>query len=520
MIRDKIYLFGILLLVVGLSFSRALTSISYVILIATWLIDPKVFQKFGSFFKNKPALILSSIYFMHLVGLIYTTDFNYAWLEIRTKIPLFILPLIFSTMRLPTKKEFVLVLVLFSLSVIATWGTSMFFFFRDSPLDFREVFHFNSHIRLSLMAVLAVSIFGWLSFKPELRTPFWAKIFMMILSLLLIWMVAVLEVMSGLLLLFLAGIIVGLIFIIRRKTFFAKIVKIGIPVFAVSIMVLLSLIIRDYWSVEEFPNQPTVTALGNPYLDLESDFPIENGSPIGRMVCWTEMREGWNARSEFKFDSINETGFALSFSLLRYLNSKHLTKDLEGVKSLNKSDIEYIEMGFANFEYTKKFSLKKRIYKLLWEYDMYRSGGDINSSSALKRFFLWNTGLNLVKSHPLFGIGTGDVKKEFKKQLIKDNSPLEEAGLRTHNQWISIAIAFGIIGLIWFVFSIFYPLLKLQQKDFLLVSFFVVYLISMFWEDSLETQIGVTIFGFFYPFFLFLNPFLSKKKRAIELDDD
>ena len=249
------------------------------------------------------------------------------------------------------------------------------------------------------------------------------------------------------------------------------------------------------------------TKLGNPYENLEEAYPIENGMYIGREVCWKEMKMAWNERSSLPFDSLDKQGNILKFTLLRYLNSKHLRKDYEGIEQLSDADMAYIEKGFANVEYTKKFSLKKRIYKVLWEYSIYKKEGKVKESSGVKRLFLWETGLHIISRYPFFGVGTGDVKNAFANQLIADNSPLKDGVLRSHNQYISIAIAFGIIGFLWFVFAAFYPFLIYGKQDFLLTAFFIIYISSMLWEDSLETQIGVTIFAFFYPFYLFQNPF-------------
>jgi hypothetical protein len=510
-VRNKIYLTGILLLVIGLSFSRAFVSISYVILIATWLADRNVFKKFGEFFRNKPALVLTSIYLMHLGGLLYTSDFEYAWLDIRTKVPILILPLVFSTMKPLSKKEFIAVLIIFSLSVVASFGTSLYFLFTDSPVDFRETFHFVSHIRLSLMAVIAISVFVWLSFSRNTNLPLWTKAAFMFLSGFLLWAVIVLEIMSGMLLFLLTSVVVSFIYIFsgtkgRIKLYVAS----GVLITTGFVLVYLWTVIASYNHVPPDNTTGKTTAHGNRYANLEKYFPVENGSPIGRAVCWKEMKQGWNQRSDISFDSLDENGNKLKYTLLRYLNSKHLSKDYEGVKNLTNEDIKNIEQGFANVEYTKKFSIKKRIYKVLWEYNIYEKGGNMQRSSGIKRLFLWETGIDLIKQNPLFGVGTGDVKKAFEKQLEKESSPLAGAGLRSHNQFITIAVVFGVSGLLWFVFALFYPFIKMKHFEFLFLVFFVTYVLSMFWEDSLETQIGVTIFAFFYPFYLFLNPYCKK----------
>ena len=510
--RDKIYLTGIILLVIGLSFSRAFVSISYVIIIATWLFDKKVLDKFAAFFKNKAALALASIYFLHLLGLLYTSDFSYAWLDIRTKIPLLILPLVFSTISKFSKREFIAVLLIFALSVTASFGTAVFYLIKDSPVDFREAFHFVSHIRLSLMAVIALSIFLWLSFDKRPNMPTWTKFIFIIFSLFLIYAIGILGVMSGMLLMALTSLSLVIIYLLKGGKGKSLLWSSFFVLFFIATGFYVFEVVKNYNTAVKSGKTASLTARGNKYEDLSKEFPVENGSYIGDAVCFKEMKEAWNKRSEIPFDSLDIQQNAIKYTLLRYLNSKHLSKDYEGVMKLDSLDVANIEKGFANYEYTKTFSVKKRIYKVLWEYDIFKKGyGNINESSGIKRLFLWKTGLELIAQNPLFGVGTGDVKKSFNKRLQADNSPLAKTGLRAHNQFISIAVAFGIAGLLFFVFVLFYPMIKSRAYDFLFLTFFIAYFFSMLWEDSLETQIGVTIFAFFYPFYLFLNPFEKRK---------
>ncbi|OIP00934.1 MAG: hypothetical protein AUJ98_06000 [Bacteroidetes bacterium CG2_30_33_31] len=511
MLRERIHLLGIILLVIGLPFSRAFVSISYVIIITNWLLDKNIFKKFGDFFKNSPALILTSIYFIHLLGLLYTSDFSYAWLEVRTKIPILILPLVFSTSKLIEKKEFIFIVIIFCLAVVASFGSAIYFFFAHSYIDTRDAFHFVSHIRLAQMAIIAVSIFLWVIFAKKINIQWWVKILFLILSLFLIWAIVILEVMSGLLIIIITLVVTSIFYLFKTPNINRLLSALIIAIVLISFSIYLAITIKNYNTPKDYAKNNGLTFYGNKYDNFISDYPIESGSFIGKDVCFSEMKQCWNQRSELAFDSIDMHGNPVKFTLLRFLNSKHLTKDFKGVWKLSKKEISFIEKGFANVEYTNKFSLKKRIYKLLWEYNIFKKENYIDESSAVKRLFLWETGLHLVAEKPWFGVGTGDVKNCFADELIKEKSSLSEDHLRAHNQFISIAIAFGIPGFLWFLFAIFYPFIKKHSYDFLFMIFFISYLSSMLWEDSLETQIGVTIFAFFYPFYLFMNPYLNKK---------
>ena len=54
-------------------------------------------KNFKSFFSNTSALILTSIYLIQVIGMIWTSDINSGVYKLRTQLPLLILPIIIST---------------------------------------------------------------------------------------------------------------------------------------------------------------------------------------------------------------------------------------------------------------------------------------------------------------------------------------------------------------------------------------------------------------------------------------
>jgi O-antigen ligase len=93
----------------------------------------------------------------------------------------------------------------------------------------------------------------------------------------------------------------------------------------------------------------------------------------------------------------------------------------------------------------------------------------------------------------------------FERQYEIMNSPLKlEYRWRSHNQFLSISVGFGLIGILWFIFALLYPPIKTRRMtDYFYLSFFVIMMASMISEDTIETQAGVTIFAFFTSLFLF-----------------
>ena len=122
----------------------------------------------------------------------------------------------------------------------------------------------------------------------------------------------------------------------------------------------------------------------------------------------------------------------------------------------------------------------------------------------MQRYEYWKTSLSIIKKHWLIGVGSGDLKNVFNEQYKESHSKLLPIWWqRSHNQFLRITAAFGIIGFIWFMISLIYPPVKSgKYKHYLYQVFFMIAIFSMLSEDTLETQAGVTFFAFFNSFFI------------------
>ena len=61
-----------------------------------------------------------------------------------------------------------------------------------------------------------------------------------------------------------------------------------------------------------------------------------------------------------------------------------------------------------------------------------------------------------------------------------------------------------LYGFLFFIFALIYPAVKMKGlRDYFFVTFFVIIILSMFSDDTIETQAGATLFAFFYTFLLF-----------------
>ncbi|PCH96720.1 MAG: hypothetical protein COB85_03280, partial [Bacteroidetes bacterium] len=122
-------------------------STSQMLLGANWFIEGNYKEKMLRLWKNKPALVVCSIFLLHLLGMTYSTDWEYGLNDMRIKLPLFILPFIISTSQPLPRKQIFFILDIFIASVLL--GT----FFSMSELVgvnnwFRHLFGFPEKLLL------------------------------------------------------------------------------------------------------------------------------------------------------------------------------------------------------------------------------------------------------------------------------------------------------------------------------------------------------------------------------------
>ncbi|NUM49942.1 MAG: O-antigen ligase family protein [Flavobacteriales bacterium] len=515
---ENILYLGLILVAIGLPLSKFLMSVGQMIIFLSWILLGNYKQLLINYFNNTTAVAVSLLFLLHLVGLLYTSDFKYAINDIRVKMPLFLLPFVLSSFRPLTKNQFKWIFYILSLSVILSTliGLTRYLgLFGYEIIDKREISVFISHIRFGLIMVVTIIALIYF-YKTENR------IFKIFIAIAIFWMCFFMLSMG-----FITGLSVLFIFLgiyLLKKIF----TKYKTPQWKTLLILFLLLAIpfgfmyitiTDYHKI----NMPKHTTLltrtkgGEAYYqDLTGHHKnaIENGYLIYRNIAWKELEESWNNRSQIKYNELDLSNQQIKNTLLRFLTSKGLNKDAEGVASLSNGEIKAIENGMANVNYMHQSAIKTRLHQIVWEIDNYLHSRDYNGHSIVMRWIYWKTGFKIVKENFLLGVGTGDVQNEFQKMYEKENSILKpEFRLRAHNQFITFAITFGVFGILVFIAALFYPLYKLKLYNrFIYLGFFVVVVASFITEDTLESQAGVTFYIFMHSILCWLYP--------AELDDD
>lgn len=509
-IHRYIFLAGLIGVCVGMPLSNGINSIAQAAIAINWAVEGNYISKFKNFIRNKPAMVLCSFYIMHLLGLLYSTNFSYGMEDINKKLPLLLFPIVFSTTAPLLEKEKRVIILIFMLAVTFANFAGGYLLIHHEIVDIHDISIFIAPVRLAMMMVLSIFILG--HYIATKKFSFWS----LIAGIWMGWFLFFLSVMQSLTAVIMVVVIcLTLLLCAAVKAIRKKKIWIGLSIIGLFAFGLLgSTGYVFYFHHHYFPKPDKVdfskldkrTVNGNEYVKDYWDNNTENGHYVSQYICWKELKKEWNKRSKMPFDSFDLKGNFLKFTLLRYMTSLGLRKDSAGIWALSAKDIHAIELGIPNYHFNSLSSMNYRLYEVFWEIRNYERGGDINGHSVTMRLEYWKVALILIGRHPVIGVGTGNVREGFDNYYNATHSNLKkEWRLRAHDQYLEIAVGFGIIGLAWFIFSIFYPGIKTKKIfTYTYFIFWLIFMLSLFTEDTLETEAGATFYAFFNSFFLFL----------------
>lgn len=127
----------------------------------------------------------------------------------------------------------------------------------------------------------------------------------------------------------------------------------------------------------------------------------------------------------------------------------------------------------------------------------------LNGYTAEPRIERWKVAASIIKESPFIGHGSGTEISLLKDEYFQQKmyvSFLNE--LNAHNQYISLLIKTGIIGLLLFFFTLLAGFKKaIQQKDIIFLSFLIIVSIVSFGENILDVNKGIFYYSFFFSFF-------------------
>lgn len=504
-----LYEAGLVLAVVAMPFSNLGMSVASFWIAGTWLIDQWASDRTTRHYRWSKALrnplfwILTGLFIIHVIGLMYTRDFNYALRDIRIKLPLLLFPLFFFTAR-PIEGRTLRRMLLFF--VISTSAAALYCLLIPLGLIEREVSNirdisiFISHIRFSILLVFSSAILLlWLSRRQRIGLV----IPLLLINLSFLW---VIESLTGVVLL--AAVLVLYLISVEASVLpkpLRRFLRVALP-FALLVAgwQIKQLADAHFKIPEGYEEQlPIYTAHGSPYTHHLGSSLKENGHLIWYNIAPEELDTAWARRSDFALTGLDQRNHKLYNTLLRYMSSKGLNKDAEGVAQLTNQDIRNIEQGVTSVLEFEHRGLRRRVDKIFFEVSLLRNGGNPSGNSVTQRLEFWRAAWHIIRKKPLFGVGTGDVKTAMSDAYVEIDSRLYDAfRLRAHNQYLTFWVAFGIFGILLLLASLLLPLgVPVPERGFLFTTFCMIVALSYLTEDTLETQAGVTFIAFFAALF-------------------
>jgi len=496
-------------LAAGMMFGTVPTSIPQIMMAANWLLEGDFRSKWERIRSNKIFWLLISFYGLHLLGMAYTSQLQSGLDDLRNKLPLLILPLLlFSTEPLSPKEFRALFFFFFGAVLVSSFCCFAVYagYTKKTVLDVRQASIFMSHIRFSLF--IAFAICGMLYFLYREASLALRVLFALGCAWLLFFMYT-LEMATGFVCLLL---VVSLLLLVYSLLRFRRAVSLALFIVLAGLFsVALYYGANGLHMYEPVAGRPAnelrhATAGGRLYLQDTLFGLAENGNLITVNINDTELKKEWEQKSPLPYEGKDRKGNQLRFTIIRYLASKGLNKDSAALNALSETEIHNIERGVSNLRYARQTGLVTRWHELIWEYHKYRRGENPSGHTLMMRLEFWKTACYIIRGHPLFGVGTGDIQASFNAAYVSLDSRLDpEWRLRCHNQYLAVGVAFGICGLAFFLVYLFLPAIRLRRSVHPLYwPFFLIALLSFLTEDTLETQSGVTFFIFFQALFLWL----------------
>ena len=156
-----------------------------------------------------------------------------------------------------------------------------------------------------------------------------------------------------------------------------------------------------------------------------------------------------------------------------------------------------IIMIISILAYKNITTIQHKINYTKYGLSLFKNGQDtLNQVSDSRRFLSDEIGIELIKQHPILGVGFGDLQDEM-DTIYKQRYPLfqQDVYSHIHNQYLYTIAGSGLIMGILFIIALLLPLIqfvKWQKWQFSML--YCMLLLVMLWEAFLQNQIGTSIY--------------------------
>jgi len=133
------------------------------------------------------------------------------------------------------------------------------------------------------------------------------------------------------------------------------------------------------------------------------------------------------------------------------------------------------------------------------------------------RLARWNLALGIAAKSPLIGYGSGSEKALLKEGYFRNkffHSYMSD--LNAHNQFISILIKFGLLGLLVFLATLYYGFkISVKENDLILFAFLFVIATVCFSENIIDRDKGIYFYSIFFSLLIYSDLGTNNTKPAL-----
>jgi len=505
-IHTHIHVFFLCSLACGVVLGKIFMSLSMMMLLLNLLLEADFKMYWGRIKSTRLFHWVALIFVWHLISLLWSSNWDYGFHDIKVTLPLIVIPLILTCKTIGSRKRLKWILGFFLASVLFTTIVNFLSYQQVFGIryydDIRGMSLFDSHVRHALMVVMGIVV--------SVQLYRWRIVPVYFMLAIVVWLhfyTYYSQVLSGAIALVGIYAIYGFYWLYQRYrilAFSGLILFVGL-VTSVLIWIFSPITYDSELYRPEILNQER-TAENNGYYNKPGEVCPDTGKPIDIFVCHKELKREWEKVSSIPYDSKDLKGQYIFRTLVRYMASMDVRKDAEGFQKLSPRDIRAIEHGHTSINHK---GLRSRINGLRYQLS---NVNDPNGHSLLQRLEYWSVGLSIARENWLLGVGGGDIQDEFNSKYEQTNSMLtEENRDRAHNMYLTMWLGFGIPGLLLLLIShIDYFRQQFKNGQLVGLGFIIIIMISYLVEDTLETQSGITYFGLFYG--LFILPLKKQSK--------
>ncbi len=133
------------------------------------------------------------------------------------------------------------------------------------------------------------------------------------------------------------------------------------------------------------------------------------------------------------------------------------------------------------------------------------------SSSTAIRYKIYDCSIQKILESPIIGYGVGNTQQQLDPCYLEKGIDLSIKTYNSHNQYFSILLTTGIIGIIIYFLGLYNVITVLiKNQNYLAMSIIIYFLLNFLTENIMERENGMILYSFFLSYFVFY-PKLTKE---------